>query len=139
MRCPQAFADGYDYAWIPILEGGTGRPGPQEAYVLFSGGLRSARLSENYTRAVFHARMKMESLLLSESPETGETNGEFEDGYLWTARVEHLEREEKEGQTSTVPFETYRYSVKVFWNEGKRQKQFSLKTLHLIDPKAMEG
>jgi len=49
----------------------------------FSGGLRASRVSCDYTRAVIHAKDKMEGL--SVNPENN--SGEFEDGFRWESEL----------------------------------------------------
>ena len=48
-------------------------------FQLFSGGLKTRKLSEQYARGVFHAREKMAEILLAPDLFEGETQGEFED------------------------------------------------------------
>jgi general secretion pathway protein I len=50
---------------------------------LFSGGLDQARRAQDYTRAVFHARAKMEEVLLEPPAGPVSERGEFSDGYRW--------------------------------------------------------
>jgi general secretion pathway protein I len=50
---------------------------------LFSGGLKSGKMADDYTRAVFHAREKMEEHLLIEDFEEGTFEGTFDDNYRW--------------------------------------------------------
>jgi general secretion pathway protein I len=51
---------------------------------LFSGGLKASRASCDYTRAIIHAKDKMEEL--SDNPVQG--SGEFEDGFNWESEVQ---------------------------------------------------
>ena len=67
---------------------------------LFSGGLKASRLSDDYTRAVFHAREKMEEILILDELIDGELEGEFEDAYKWKVEIflhEPSEEEEEQG------------------------------------------
>ena len=95
---------------------------------LFSGGLRSARTSEDYTRGVFHAREKMEEILLTDL-EPGVAEGEWEDSYRWQSAVDLLETPEED--QVTLPFDTYSVSVTVSWGAEERQREFQLTTLQM--------
>ena len=97
---------------------------------LFSGGLRSARLSQDYTRGVFHAREKMEEILLADDVSTEAADGVFDDGYRWQAGVELVETQEGE-PTELLPVDTYLVTVRVSWPSGEKEKNFDLKTLKL--------
>lgn len=96
---------------------------------LFSGGLRSARLSRDVTQAVFHAREKMDEILLSEDVSDQGGQGTFEDGYRWQAEVQIAQDEEESEEV--LPVETYQVSVKVSWPVGEREKTFEVTTLKL--------
>ncbi|MHB9098527.1 MAG: type IV pilus modification PilV family protein, partial [Syntrophales bacterium] len=66
---------------------------------LFSGGLKSSTLSDEYTRGIFHAREKMDEILLAEELTEGVINGEFDDGFKWKAEALHLDiREAKDAK-----------------------------------------
>jgi general secretion pathway protein I len=94
---------------------------------IFSGGLRAATASEDHTRAVFHARERMEALLFT-PPEEGEgtTSGRFDDGYTWHAVYDR----------ATLPAvfpesakEFVRLTVTVGWTDAGRSKTYRLRTL----------
>lgn len=97
---------------------------------LFSGGLRSARLSQDYTRGVFHAREKMEEILLADDVSTEAADGVFDDGYRWQTGVELVDTKEGEA-TEPLPVDTYLVTVRVSWPSGVREKKFELNTLKL--------
>ncbi|HAO22175.1 MAG: hypothetical protein BWK80_48010 [Desulfobacteraceae bacterium IS3] len=94
---------------------------------LFSGGLRSARLSENYSRAVFHAREKMEELLVSQKMAPGELEGRFDDEFRWKAEIRHLDTI-KDSNPST---DTFAIRVEIRWHEGEAQKRFDVSTIKI--------
>ena len=101
---------------------------------LFSGGLKASRASCDYTRAVVHAKDKMEELFLT-PVQVGTTrdrgSGEFGDGFSW--------------ESETVPYEEFKVKnedsgsnilkikVKVLWsnllNQQKSIELVSLKTV----------
>jgi general secretion pathway protein I len=57
-------------------------------FQLFSEALNTGHISESHTRAVWHAREKMEELLLYETLSEEIREGDFEDGYRWRFRIE---------------------------------------------------
>lgn len=123
-------ADGHD---------GSGHiPGGHPA-ALF-GGLRSAAVSDGYTRAVFHAREKMEELLLFDAMRDMAIEGAFEDGYAWQAEIRYLNpAPEEEGKGAGAgmgspgvpwPLDLFDVTVEVRWTEGLRERSVSLQTVH---------
>jgi len=109
---------------------------------LFSGGLKSSRLSDAYTRGVFHAREKMEEILLEREFEEGVFEGEFDDSYGW--RFEIVREEQPEEEAKKLPFDAYHVRVEIFWNEGEKEKNFGITTMKLVEKKkegepAIEG
>ena len=97
---------------------------------LFSGGLRSARLSQDYTRGVFHAREKMEEILLAQDISAAAGEGTFDDGYRWEAGVQLVEAPGEE-TPEQLPVETYEVSVRISWPVGDKEKSFEVNTLAL--------
>jgi general secretion pathway protein I len=101
-------------------------------FQLFAGGLRSARFSEEYNRAVFHARAKMESILLFDEMREMELGGELEDGFRWEASVSPFFPEtEDRFQTVGSPLQLFSVEVRVIWDSGNRERDFELQTLHI--------
>ena len=95
-------------------------------FQLFSGGLKSRKLSEQYARGVFHAREKMAEILLTPVLSEGETQGEFEDAYEWQAvitRVVSGDDEEK------LPVNLLNIKIRINWREGEKEKSFVIDTL----------
>ena len=95
-------------------------------FQLFSGGLKSRILSEQYARGIFHAREKMAEILLVPDLSEGETQGEFEDAYGWQAvitRVVSGEDEEK------LPAKLLNVKIRINWREGEKEKSFVIDTL----------
>ena len=94
---------------------------------LFSAGLRVSRTSCDYTRAVVHAKDKMEELSLK--PVQG--SGKFEDGFEWETEVKSYgEHNEKLDELGVNLLEV---KVKISWDSTSRQQQsiemVSLRTL----------
>lgn len=90
---------------------------------LFSGGLKLSRASCDYTRAIVHAKDKMEQL--SADPVPG--SGEFEDGFRWDSSVEpYLELEE-------MTVNLMKIEVKVSWDDvGGKQNSVELVSLKTV-------
>jgi Tfp pilus assembly protein PilV len=93
---------------------------------LFSGGQRLSKSSCDYTRAVVHAKDKMEEI--SPSPEAG--SGEFEDGFRWEAVVEPFETPETEGGESL--FSLLMIKVKVLWDDNDKEHSVELVSLKTV-------
>jgi general secretion pathway protein I len=104
---------------------------------LFSGGLTSSRVAGDYLYGMFHAQEKMDEFLLSENPEPGAYEGNFEDGYAWTAVVTVLESDDPE--TQKIPLVPVEVSVLVRWPHGAGEKTFSLRSMMLAERSAMAG
>jgi general secretion pathway protein I len=91
---------------------------------LFSGGLKASRTSCDYTRAVLHAKDKMEELSVFQVQDSGE----FEDGYQWESMVETYK--EIEGVTSKL----LKLSVKVYWGSSvERKREIELVSLKMVE------
>jgi general secretion pathway protein I len=102
---------------------------------LFSGGLRAGRVSEDYTRAIFHAREKMEEFLLTEELANGFFEGEFDDGFRWTSKITYLEPEDEEKK---LPVDMFNITVEISWDDGNREKHFEISTLQIAKLKTEE-
>ncbi len=94
---------------------------------LFSGGLKSSRLSDNYTRAIFHAREKMEEILLDDNFTDMAMEGEFSDGFEWKAQTFRFEPDQEE--ETKLPVDIFSIKVNVSWHEGRQEKHFEISTL----------
>lgn len=101
---------------------------------LFSGGLRSAELSKNYLRAVYHARAKMEEIILAENSVEGTRDGHA-DLYMWRVTVEPVRQDDVENQVSSLML--YSVTVDISWQEGRHRKNFRTSTLR-IGPAAID-
>ena len=96
---------------------------------LFSGGLKSGKLSGDYTRGIFHAREKMEEILFTEELTDEVLEGEFGDDYEWEAEIARIEPEDEEDEK--LPFDAYTIRVDVKWNMGGKGKHFEVITMKL--------
>jgi general secretion pathway protein I len=100
---------------------------------LFSGGLKSSRLSEQYTSGIFHAKEKIEELLLSTEFSEEDGQGEFGDSFRWKSKIVRIEQAEEE--ESRLPFNTFNITVDVMWDEGDKEKHFAISTMKVVEKK----
>ena len=98
---------------------------------LFSGGLKSNKLSSDYLYGIFHAEEKMEELLLAENILSENLSGDFGDGYSWQASVDLIESEDETDKP--MPSAAYDITLDVSWRNGIRDKHFKIKTLKLSE------
>jgi general secretion pathway protein I len=94
----------------------------------FSGALNAGHISESYSRAVWHAREKMDELLLQETLSSEIREGEFGDGYRWQYRIEPADNE---GPLNPDGPAFFRITVWVGWKQGRHIKQMDISTLAL--------
>jgi len=99
---------------------------------LFSGALRSGRLSNDYTEAFIYATAKMEESLLD--PKEGSATGRFNDYYRWQREVTLLnDRDREKGiRTEESEWQTYEIKVKVLFPGLGGEKSIELVTLKTI-------
>ena len=100
-------------------------------FQLFSGGLKSRQLSEQYARGVFHAREKMAEMLLTPDLSEGEIQGEFEDAYEWQAVITRVVSEE--GEAKNLPVNLLNIRMRINWREGEKKKSFVIDTLKAVE------
>ncbi|MFH1954854.1 MAG: type II secretion system protein [Pseudomonadota bacterium] len=100
---------------------------------LFSGGLKSSRLSDRYTKGIFHAKEKMEEILLGTEFAEEVSEGEFNDSFRWKSEIVRIEQAEEEA--SKLPFNTYNIKVDVVWDQGDKEKLFSISTMKVVEKK----
>ena len=93
---------------------------------LFSGGLRSVTASENYTRAIFHAREKMNEILMAETLAEGIAEGSFDDGYQW--RADFIEIKD-ESEKVNIPVSKLSVHLIVEWTQGVGKKQVEMNSV----------
>ena len=100
---------------------------------LFSGGLRLARTSTDYTKAINYARMKMEEIAVQQTMEEGSQEGEFDSAFRWqveTKKVDVLPIEK--GIDFKPPTQLFQVKVNVLWKSGLREKSTRLETYRTI-------
>jgi general secretion pathway protein I len=105
---------------------------------LFSGGLKSGKIADDYARAVFHARDKMEEFLLIDDFEEGTFEGTFDENYGWRVDIKLVETEdedEDEDEEKNSLVDLYHVDVLVFWPVGGQEKNFQISTLQIAKKK----
>ena len=100
---------------------------------LFSGGLRLGRASQEYTRAMNFASLKMEEIAVRNSVEEGEDEGEFDDTFRWKVGVEKVDiLPGDKGTEFKPPAELYHVRVSVLWKSGEKERSASLETYKTV-------
>ncbi|MBU1053888.1 MAG: prepilin-type N-terminal cleavage/methylation domain-containing protein [Proteobacteria bacterium] len=89
---------------------------------LFAGGLRTGRISREYTNAVIHAKAKMEEMITN--PVQG--NGEFSDGLIWQSEVNPHEFADNDEISSTM------ITVKIYSHNDIDKNIVELSTLKIL-------
>jgi len=107
---------------------------------LFSGGLKSNKISNDYMYGIFHAREKMEELLLTEELLPGSFSGDFGDGYQWQAAIDFIGglNGEADNIAEKLPVSTMSIRLDVSWLNGNREKHYILSTTALTDRREIE-
>ncbi len=100
---------------------------------LFSGGLRLERTSEEYTKAVGYARMKLEEISLAKTLEEGIEEGEFDREYRWQVEVKKVDLLPPGKETSyQPPVALYWVRIDVLWKTGTRERKTALESYRLV-------
>ncbi|MBI4710007.1 MAG: prepilin-type N-terminal cleavage/methylation domain-containing protein [Nitrospirae bacterium] len=90
---------------------------------LFSGGLRASSTSCYYTRAIVHAKDKMEELLVK--PVSG--SGSFGDGFNWESTIEPYK------QPEDSQFTLLNVTVRISWYKTQdQQDSFEMQSMKTI-------
>ena len=111
---------------------------------LFSGGLKSNKISNDYLYGIFHAREKMEDLLLTDELLPGSFNGDFGDGYQWQAVIDFVSgldgelNGEEDNTSKKMPVSTMSIKLDIIWKTGNREKRYNLSTTVLTDRRKAE-
>ncbi|MFO7986680.1 MAG: prepilin-type N-terminal cleavage/methylation domain-containing protein [Desulfatiglandaceae bacterium] len=105
---------------------------------LFSGALKSSRISDEYTTGIFYAREKMEEILLRDALTSGEQEGEFDQAYRWRAQIVRMEQTGEEA--SKLPIDMFQITVDVSWDRDSagQGKHFQLSTLKVVEKQGRE-
>jgi len=96
---------------------------------LFAGGLRLARVSEEYTKAVNYGRIKMEEIAVKPTMEEGSEEGKFDETFHWQVGVKKVDVLPIEKRPELkVPVEFFQIRVKVIWKSGSKERSTSVET-----------
>jgi general secretion pathway protein I len=98
---------------------------------LFSSSLRSARLADDYSRAVLLARQKTEETLLRQDLEAGTSEGEIDERFRWKAYIT-IKNDEEDPDAQKLPFQYAAIRIEIWWKQGQSDKMFQINTSKLI-------
>ncbi len=96
---------------------------------LFAGGLRLARTSREYTKAVNYVNSKMEEIDSKQTFEEGVTEGEFDETFHWrvaTSKVNILPGEKP--WEVKLPIDLFKIKVDVTWKSGSKERSTGTET-----------
>ena len=93
---------------------------------LFSGSLKSIRISNDYEHGVFHAKKKMEEILVFERLDPVSDQGELADGYKWYVEVVPERNIPEDRPDATLAL--FKIKVKIEWRKFGRVKDIVLTT-----------
>jgi len=108
---------------------------------LFAAGLKAVRSSSDYTRAVIHAKDKMEELVdatKSAAPIHPQKSGEFKDGYKWETEAQPYEEPTNE-EHEDIGFKLLKLKVKIMWDSAKKQNSVELESLKMVSAEDAEN
>jgi len=96
---------------------------------LFAGGLRLARVSKEYTKAVNYANAKMEEIDSRQNIEEGQSEGEFDSVYHWRVAVNKVDilLAEKPSEVKP-PIQLFKIRVDVLWKSGSQERSAVVET-----------
>jgi len=96
---------------------------------LFAGGLRLARVSEEYTKAVNYGRIKLEEIAVKPKIEEGSEEGKFDETFHWQVGVKKVDVLPIEKKPDLkVPVDLFQIQVKVIWKSGSKERSTSVET-----------
>jgi general secretion pathway protein I len=100
---------------------------------LFSGGLRLARVSKEYSIAMNHARAKLEEILIQPALEEGTEEGEFDDTFRWQVGIEKVDiLPVEKDRDFKAPVEFFQITINVNWKSGSRTRSTTVKTFKTL-------
>jgi general secretion pathway protein I len=97
---------------------------------LFSGGLRLARTSEEYTKAMNFAHMKMEEITSQRKIEEGTDEGKCDDDtFHWQVRIKKTDLLPVEKDSDfKPPIELFQVRVDILWKSGSKERSASIES-----------
>jgi len=100
---------------------------------LFSGGLRLAKTSKEYTKAVNYARAKMEEIESQQNIEEGTKEGEFDDIYHWRVGMKKTNILPPEKFPDfKPPVDLFQIKVDVLWKSGSKERSTSIESYRTV-------
>jgi general secretion pathway protein I len=100
---------------------------------LSSGGLRLARTSMEYTKAVNYARMKMEEIAVKKNLEEGSEEGELDHTYRWKMDIKRADLLPIENETdSKAPAEVFHVKIDILWKSGSKEKSNHIESYKMM-------
>jgi len=102
---------------------------------LFSGGLRLGRASEEYTKAVNYARMKMEEMAVKPEVAEGVEEGSFDDTFRWQVEVKKVDLLPVEDKPDfKLPAHFFQVQINVIWKSGSKERSTRIESYRTIKP-----
>jgi general secretion pathway protein I len=96
---------------------------------LFSGGLRLARTSEDYTKAIGYGRMKMEEIISQQNIEEGSDEGDFDKTFHWQVDIKKVDLLPADKNPDLkLPIDLFQVKINILWKSGSRERSTSLET-----------
>jgi general secretion pathway protein I len=97
---------------------------------LFSGGLRLARTSEEYTKAMNFARTKMEEIISQQKMEEGMDEGKCDDEtFRWQVNIKKADILPVEKDSDfKPPIELFEVRVDILWKSGSKERSASIES-----------
>lgn len=106
---------------------------------LFSGALPLGRASEEYTRAVSYARMKMEEIAAKPMVEEGTDEGSFDDTYRWQVEVKKVDLLPVENKPDfKPPAQFFQIQIDVLWKSGSKERSTHIESYKTTKPEKDE-
>ncbi len=98
---------------------------------IFSSGLRAEGQADEYSRAVLHANRIMNDLYVTaQAPTSEQTQGQFEDGYAWTASVKPYQpSDEDDDSLKSMNLRRVLLQVEVQWKSHGGERRVQLETI----------
>ena len=103
---------------------------------LFSGGLRSVKISEEYVKATWYGKGKMEEVFSAKDFSEGVTEGSFDSHFAWTLDVKRMSPSVGQAnEEEDLPVDLYQVILKVTWPSGAGQRTLELESLRAFEKK----
>ncbi len=97
---------------------------------IFSGGMRNARMADNYSRALFLAESKLDAVGVERPLAAGEESGQLDPNMHWRVVIEPY-ADNGEAERLMMAVRLYEVKVQVGWGEDGHTRQLELASLRL--------